>query len=81
MTWQEALQGETGFLKRGDKEEHREKNKINQNGFKVVTDVGGLNGPVKNTKIGAFPGGSVVKNRLPTQERWVQCLVQEDRTC
>ena len=78
MTWQEVLQGETDFLKRGDKEEHREKN---QNGFKVVTDVGGLNVPVKNTKIGAFPGGSVVKNHLPTQERWVQCLVQEDRTC
>lgn len=77
MTWQEVLQGETDFLKRGDKEEHIEKNKINQNGFKVATDVGGLNVPVKNTKIGAFPG-----EESPASAGEVGATPgPEDRTC
>ena len=36
--------------------------------------------PVKRKQQG-FPGGSVVKNRLPMQETQVQSLVQEDPTC
>ena len=28
-----------------------------------------------------FPGGSVVKNRLPMQEIWLRSLVWEDPTC
>ena len=29
-------------------------------------------------KIQGFPGGSVVRIRLPVQETWVQSLIQED---
>ena len=28
-----------------------------------------------------FPGGSVVKNRLPVQETWVRSLIREDPIC
>ena len=31
--------------------------------------------------LGGFPGGAVVKNRLPTQGTWVRALVWEDPTC
>ena len=30
--------------------------------------------------LGAFPGGPVVKNRLPMQRTWVPSLVWEDPT-
>ena len=30
---------------------------------------------------GDFPGGSVVKSPLPTQETWIQSLSREDPTC
>ena len=55
MTWWEALQRETDFLKRGGKGEHTEKYKIKQSGFQVITDVSELNVPVKNTKGGGLP--------------------------
>ena len=36
--------------------------------------------PIKNKKWD-FPGGAVVKNRLPMQGAWVRALVWEDPTC
>ena len=33
------------------------------------------------TQFGGFPGGAVVKNRLPMQGTWVRALVREDPTC
>ena len=32
-------------------------------------------------EVGDFPGGAVVKNRLPTHGTQVRALVQEDPTC
>ena len=36
--------------------------------------------PLEDTPLD-FPGGAVVKNRLPMKETWVRSLAREDPTC